>query len=363
MNRIRRFFLGTNGLFLILTAAMLGVASTPYWAFAQTKAATPKAKPVAAQKPIRLSRPIVGSKLSLSQAFKKSVPVSVEDLTSIEDHVQKLIPKLRASTVGVRIGRAQGSGVIISKDGYVLTAAHVSGAPGRSVILIMPNGKQLKGTSLGLNKTLDAGLIKITDKGNWPFLPIGDMKQVKMGDWCIATGHPGGFRPGRTPVVRLGRVILASSRVIHTDAVLVGGDSGGPLFDMHGRVIGINSRIGRPTTFNFHVPISAFSSDWGRLVRSESWGGRPVRRSAAIMGVNGDDHPKGCKITGVAPGYPAAKVGLKVGDIITKLDGKKVTSFQGLVALVGRKKPGDKVTVELIRGTKTLKIPLVLAKR
>ncbi|GAB4136972.1 MAG: hypothetical protein Tsb009_04320 [Planctomycetaceae bacterium] len=363
MKRIRQIFRGTNGFFLLLTAAMLGVASTPFWAYAQNQSSPALSKPVAALKPARISKPSVGPSLKLADALRKAVPVSVDDLSAIEKHVQSLIPKLTASTVGVRVGRAQGSGVIVSRNGYVLTAAHVTGAPGRQVIVILPNGKQLKATSLGVNRTLDAGLIKIDEKGNYPFRPIGDLKQVKTGDWCIATGHPGGFRPDRTPVVRLGRIIFANSRVIHTDAVLVGGDSGGPLWDMHGRVIGINSRIGRPTTFNFHVPISAYSSDWGRLVRSEAWGGRPAPRSQAIMGVSGEDHPKGCKVTSVAEGFPAIKAGIKVGDIITKLNGKQVTGFNSLVSLVGQHKPGDKVEVVVLRKGKPLKIILKLARR
>ena len=370
MARNRRVVTGANGLFALLTIGFLLVASTPFWA----KAAAPSAqaavkKPVVARKPlIARPHPAVGKRLSLHKVFRKSVPVSISDLAAIESHVQKLVPRLVAATVSVRIGSAQGSGVIVSKDGYILTAAHVSRTPGEKVTVTLPDGKIIFGITLGRNRGIDAGLIKITTKGIWPFAPLGDMAQVKAGDWCIAIGHPGGFKKGRTPVVRLGRVLQASSSVIRSDAVLVGGDSGGPLFDMHGRVIGVNSRIGRPTTYNFHVPVSAYSGSWLRLARAEEWGRsrrrrRPVPTTRAVIGISGELHAKGCRITDAPADYPAAKAGVKVGDVITRFDGKPVKGFDGLVRLVAKKKPGDKVLLELLRGKKTIKVTVVMIAR
>lgn len=370
MTRFCRLMRGSNSVFVMLTAAMLTVATTPFWAFAQgteTKAETP----AKALKPANVSRPSVGAELQLNASLKKAVPVSIDDLTSIEEHVEKLVPKLTAATVGVVVGRAQGSGVIVSKDGYILTAAHVSGTPGKTVTIILKGGKRVSGITLGLNRRIDAGLMKITTKGDYPFLPIGSMNQIKTGDWCIATGHPGGYRRGRTPVVRLGRVIYKNRGVIQTDAILVGGDSGGPLFDMHGRVIGINSRIGRQTTLNYHVPISAFTEDWGRLARSEAWGTRlgsrrrptPLPTSSAVIGVFGEDHEKGLRITRVSPNNPAEKAGIEVGDVITKFDGQAVKGLRGLITLVAKKKPGDKVKLTLLRDGKTIEKVVTLAPR
>lgn len=341
------------------------LAATFAFAIVLSFAARADDKPVRAAKPQAAAKavlPKVGEKLKLPAVFRKKAPADVRDLEAIQAHVQKLVPKLQASTVGLIIGRAQGSGVIVSKDGYVLTAAHVSGAAGRKVAVILPNGKRLLGTTLGANAGIDAGLVKITTPGKYPFLDMGNFKDVKVGDWCIALGHPGGFRPGRRPVVRLGRVIVAGSRFVQTDAVLVGGDSGGPLFDMHGRVMGINSRIGMSTVQNIHVPISAFTGDdFGRMAKSEVWGTR--FRRGAVMGVNGKDHPKGCEVTGVPRGFPAQSAGLKEGDVITRFDGKKVKNFQHLVQLVGRKNAGDKVVVEYLRDGKQHKTTLKLARR
>lgn len=339
---------------LFVLAALAGTA------FAQkTPVDAPKPKAVAKAPAAKVVAPKVGEKLKLPAAFSKKVPTSLEDLQAMQAHVEKLIAKIQAATVGVRVGGAQGSGVIVSKDGYVLTAGHVSGAAGRNVTIIMPNGKTYRAKSLGANQGVDSGLIKITDKGEWPVLSFGDMQDIKNGSWCLAVGHPGGYRGDRPPVIRLGRVIYAGATLIQTDAVLVGGDSGGPLFDMHGRVIGINSRIGRSVTQNIHVPISTYSDDWDRLAKSEVWGSRGNR---AMIGIQGENHPKGCRIAAVPDGYPGAKAGLKVGDIITKFDGQPVKSFDDLVALVGKKRPGNKIVIEYLRDDKTMKATVTLTR-
>lgn len=296
-----------------------------------------------------------------SAAFAKAAPESVEDLLAIEEQVQRIIGKITAATVGVRIGPAQGSGVIVSRSGYVLTAAHVSGSPGRSVTLILPSGRRVAGTTLGLNSDVDAGLIKIDEPGDWPYVEMGDLKNVKAGDWCIATGHPGGYREDRPPVVRLGRIVVVRSSVVQSDCTLVGGDSGGPLFDLEGRVVGINSRIGRPTSWNFHVPVSYYTRDWNRLANSEVLGGS--RSGGPMIGVAGEDHERGTRITRIVSGYPAEKAGLKVGDVILRIDGNAVEGFDGLVELIDQRKPGEKVAVDFLRDGDVRRVTLTLAER
>lgn len=294
--------------------------------------------------------------------FSKPVPVGIEDLRIIENRVKAIVQQLQRATVAVRNGRAAGSGVIVSKDGYVLTAAHVCGSPGRSVTLILFDGRRVKGKTLGTFHGVDAGLIKITEKGNWPVAEMGDSKKLKAGDWCIATGHPGGFDKARAPVVRLGRIVdNRRGKVIQTDCTLVGGDSGGPLYDIDGKVIGINSRIGPNTNWNFHVPVAQFRDNWDRLVAGEDWGGA-VRVRNAAMGIDGEDHDHGCLITRVPDGMPAKQAGLKKGDIITKLNGKRVTGIIDLAQRIGARKPGDTIKLEILRGDKTLEKDVTLVK-
>jgi S1-C subfamily serine protease len=210
---------------------------------------------------------------SLPAVFSKDQPDSVDDLKAIEAHVRRELEKITPAVVGVRIGNAQGSGVIVTKDGYVLTAGHVSGKPGRDAVIILPNGEMVKAKTLGSKGDIDSGMLKILGSREWPFVEMGKSENLKKGSWVLAIGHPGGFRPNRTPVVRLGRVLFTNEFVIRSDCTIVGGDSGGPLFDMNGQVVGIHSRIGGSITENIHVPILTYRKTWDRLAKGDVWGG------------------------------------------------------------------------------------------
>jgi serine protease Do len=288
-------------------------------------------------------------------------PENVDQLKALQKQVHEVLDKVLPCTVGVQIGAAQGSGVIVSKDGYVLTAGHVSAQPDRDVTLILRDGKKVKGKTLGNNRAIDSGMIKITDEGDWPFLEMGKSADLKRGQWVIAAGHPGGYRQGRTPPVRLGRVLDNNDNVIRTDCTLVGGDSGGPLFDLDGKVVGIHSRIGGTITSNMHVPVDTYRATWDRLAKSEVIGGRDA--NAAYLGIASDPDTKECKIKEVNADSPADKAGIKADDVITKLDGQKIENFDDLARVLGKKKAGDKVDVEVKRGEETLTLKVTLGKR
>ena len=160
----------------------------------------------------------------LRKIFDGGEPASLAELRAMEQHQRHLCAKVTACTVGIVIGSSHGSGVIISEDGYVMTAAHVAGAPNRKATVILPDGREVAGRSLGLYRTLDAGLIKINSAGPWPYAEQAKSDEVKVGQWCLATGHPGGFEEGRKPVVRIGRVLLKDKFAITTDCTLIGGD-------------------------------------------------------------------------------------------------------------------------------------------
>lgn len=295
----------------------------------------------------------------------KELPESLEDLKAYQAQVKRVLARAIPATVGVRVGNSAGSGVIIDKEGHVLTAAHVSGAPDVEITLILSDGKTVKGKTLGLNRGRDSGLIKITEKGDWPFVEMGKSADLKPGQWCIATGHPNGYRPGRPPVVRIGRVQGTGGGLIRTDCALVGGDSGGPLFDLDGKVIGIHSSIGGQLVQNQHVPIDTFHETWDRLARGDAWGGRGpvVTANAPWMGIERDPEEDRCIIKRVFEGSPAEKAGLKPDDLILKFDGTKIDNFEELPALILKKKVGDKVMLEVQRGKEIVKLELVLGKR
>jgi serine protease Do len=297
----------------------------------------------------------------LQMIFAGASPSSVDDLKAMQERLQTLVEKVSPSTVAIRVGPAQGTGVIISEDGYVLTAAHVGGRPNRDVTFVLPDGRIVKGKTLGLNRGIDAGLMKIDGEGPWPYMEMGTSDQVRPGQWCLAMGHPGGYQSGRRPVLRFGRVLSVDKNLIMTDCALVGGDSGGPLFDMDGKVIAIHSRIGNPLTVNIHVPVNTYRETWDRLVKAEQWGLFPG--SSPYIGVRGDPNVNSAQISEVFPNTPAERAGVKIGDVIVKFDGQSVDDFAALSAMVGERQPGEKIELEIRRGERTIVLELVIGQR
>ena len=252
----------------------------------------------------------------------------------------------------------------------MLTAGHVSRDPGQAVTVVFPDGRRVKAKSLGSNRDMDCGLVKIIEPGKWPCVPRGHSSKLKLGQWCLTIGHPGGFQTGRTPVVRLGRILQmqehSTEHFIRTDCPLIGGDSGGPLFDLDGKVIGIHSRIGQSLTYNFHVPVDEYSdSNWDRMVVGEVWGkrfpgGNPVTPYTPYLGFEAQQEP--CQVTKVEPESPAAKGGLQVADIILRFNGNKVDHLDEVRNQLDKKRIGDPVTVEVERHGTIVHLQLIVGK-
>lgn len=302
--------------------------------------------------PVNKSIPIPPS------AVTKPSPETIDDLKLFQSQTKAVAEKVIPCTVCLRVGQASGSGVIVSKDGLILTAGHVSGAPGQEISIVLHDGKIVKGKTLGVNRGIDSGMAQITTPGPWPYVEMGDLKELKTNQWSIAIGHPGGYKQGRSPVVRVGKLSIVNDRVLQTDNALVGGDSGGPLFDMQGRVIGIHSRIGNFITNNFHVPIGTYHDTWEQLLRGDTIG-----ESDVYMGVSADNDAKDCKLGSVTPNGPADKAGLKAGDVIKKFSGKDVNTYEEMKKMLYLKKPGDEVTLLVQRGDEYKEIKVTLGKR
>ncbi|MFO0876630.1 MAG: S1C family serine protease [Gemmataceae bacterium] len=306
-------------------------------------------------------------------ASVKPIPESVEDLKAIEKQVKAVLKKAMPATVAIIIpdpksgGISAGSGVIITEDGFVLTAGHISQTPNQKCTLVLPDGKRINGETLGWNRSRDAGLIKITDKGKWPSIKTGDSTKVVQGQWCLTVGHPGGYKPGRPPVVRLGRVLFSNRQWIQTDTPLVGGDSGGPLFDLEGNVIGIHSWISQSINGNMHVPVNTYKDNWDRMVKGEEWGralGSPDRpRSPVYLGVAFDLDTDDLKVTDVYTKTPASAAGIRTGDVLLTIDERKLARRPDLLNYLMKKKPGDSVAIELDRNGKTMKVTVTLGKQ
>ena len=288
-------------------------------------------------------------------------PMSVADLRTMQERIRVASQKLLSRTVAVRIGSAFGSGVVVSKDGYVATAAHVIGGPGQTAEIRFSDGRRMQGKTLGLNRAADAGLIKIAGGGPWDFAPLGKSADLEPGQWCLATGHPGGYEQGRGPVLRLGRVLTCRNDFLSSDCPLIGGDSGGPLFDLDGNVIAIHSRIADPLTANIHVPADRFHESWDRLARGEAWGLLPG--TMPFVGVQGDPDRDDAFVAEVVPGSPADRAGIRPGDLVTRFGEHPIDSFRSLVAVVQSREPGDRVVLEVERGNVKQRLTVVVGLR
>ncbi len=215
------------------------------------------------------------------QPLRAADPSTVPALKRVEAKSQAVAAKAVEATVGI-INQAltggghmgEGSGVVVSEDGLVLTAGHVLGQPGADLTVVFADGRRAAAKSLGANFSRDSGLAKITEPGKWPHVEMGRSDDLKPGAWCMALGHPGGVQQGRTPPIRLGRILVAgkNAKYLVSDATVISGDSGGPLFDLDGRVIGIHSNIGTSVNQNQHVPIDVYRSQWTELVAGKTFG-------------------------------------------------------------------------------------------
>ena len=294
--------------------------------------------------------------------FYGGIPKNLETLRIMETQIRRVSAIATECTVSVQIGPAQGCGAIITASGYVLTAAHVAMRPGKTANLTLSDGRVIRATSLGLDRRFDAGLLKI-DPGqgsNWPHAALGSSEGLVPGMWCIATGHPGGYEPTRGPVVRVGRILESRPGSLLTDCALIGGDSGGPLFDLAGELIAIHSRIGNDVAENLHVPIDIYEDSWQRMAQGDAWGYLPGFRP--VLGVRGRNSDDSAIVVSVRRGSPADKAGIVPGDVIERFGDKPVKDFRTLRSAVADTMPGERVDLWLRRDGQARRIRLEIGR-
>lgn len=300
---------------------------------------------------------------------------TVEQMKEMEAKVKALVEKNTPSVVSL-IGEKSpgaGSGTIISADGLILTAAHVTKGNDYMVV-VFPNGKQARCKVLGADYRRDVSLAKIEQPGTYVFTEIGDSKTLEPTTVVVAMGHPGGYDLRRTPPVRIGRIVSKDmGGFLVSDATLIGGDSGGPLFNLEGKVIGVHSSIGTSLAFNRCAPTEAAKISWDRMLAGERWGtlglpelrpGRAAGNGRPVIGAALDPESKdGARINEVSAKSPAEAAGLKAGDRITKVGGTEVKTSEELIEQIGKSKPGDKVEVVYQRDGTEQKAELTLISR
>ena len=285
-------------------------------------------------------------------------PTTIEHLREMEKVFARLEKQVASATVNIQVGDAQGSGVVVSRDGYILTAAHVIERPYNDAKITFADGSTANAVTLGMNRVIDSGMLKITDKGKWKFLDIGESRDLAPGKWVMAIGHPGGLTEGRGLVYRAGRINDVDGRrgFLKTDCALVGGDSGGPLVDLNGFVIGIHSRIGQQLIDNFHVPIDIYSQEWDELAKGVVVGG-----TESWMGIAPDrDETSMLKVKSVNKYSGAAKAGIQAGDVILKVNEYEIENIAALLRTLRKFRPRDKVKVKISRDDEEIELEVTL---
>jgi len=341
-----------------------------------------------------------GSQIAITEeSFLPATPVSYEGNTSIAGvdfteaaektvhavvHVKNMtVSRGNPSMQDLMYGRAPmrqavgtGSGVIITKDGYIVTNNHVI-ANSTALEVTLNDNRTYKATLIGTEPASDIALIKIDAEVDLPFVTFGDSDQLKIGEWVLAVGNPFNL----TSTVTAG-IISAKGRdldvrdatpqsFIQTDAAVNPGNSGGALVNTRGELIGINTAIQSPTGsytgYSFAVPSNNARKviqdlmEFGFVQKGMLGisGGDLNGRIATEMGLGSSE---GIYVSAVVANSGADNAGLKKGDIITNIDGVRMKSFAALTGYIGSKNPGDRVSATILRDGKERSIAIEVTK-
>jgi serine protease Do len=279
-----------------------------------------------------------------------------------------------------RQAQSLGSGFIISSDGYIVTNNHVvspgaEGATVDSITVILPDRSEYPATLVGRDVKSDLAVLKITPRKSLPYVKFGDSTKARVGDWVVAIGNPFGLGSTVTAgiISALHRNTTgADDRFIQTDASINQGNSGGPMFDMAGNVIGINSQILSPSGGNVGIGF-AIPSEQAIPIIDTLRKGQTVKRGYLGIQISplsedmadslGLPKNHGEFVQGVEPGKAADQAGIKPGDVIVRVNNREVTPDETLSFIVGSLAIGSKVPIELVRSGKHVTVTATVAQR
>ena len=254
-----------------------------------------------------------------------------------------------------------GSGFVIEADGLVVTNHHVI-AEARSVQVRLSDGRSFEAKVVGSDPATDLALLRLPGAEGLPTVVLGESKTLEVGDWVVAMGNPMGLDHSATVgiVSGKGRGSLGLYRdsyidFLQTDADIAPGSSGGPLFNLRGEVVGINTAVGASLQPGFAIPIDQAKN----IVEQLRDGGEVVRGWLGAGNQPGHEGP-GAAIGSVYDGTPAARAGLRTGDVIEALDGEPIASFEELRARVGDRRPGEGVKLKVKRDGGTVELDATL---
>jgi serine protease Do len=280
-----------------------------------------------------------------------------------------------------REAQSLGSGFIITADGYVVTNNHViqpdSGrAQLQEVTVTMPDGTEYPAEVVGTDPQSDLAVLKINRREPFPYVHFGNSNDARVGDWVIAIGNPFGL--GGTVTSGIVSAVVrttgagAYERFIQTDASINRGNSGGPLFDMEGNVIGINNAIFSPSGgsvgIGFAIPAETAQPIVQKLIAGEEivrgyLGVRIQPMTDDLADSLGLPPNRGEFVQSVQPGEPAEQAGLREGDVVLRVDGKEVTPDQTLSFIVANIEPGKRINLEIIRDGDRRTVPVTVGRR
>ena len=341
---------------------------------------------------IQASVPRAGAPMSFADMVAKLQPAVVNISTTQRVQVstnpfagtpfEGLVPQGQGGGQPVtRQAESLGSGFVISADGYVVTNNHVisagqRGAVVESITVTFPDRREFKAKLIGRDVQSDLAVLKI-EGTNLPFVRFGDSRQARVGDWVVAIGNPFGLGGSVTAGIisathRVTGQGGAYDRFLQTDASINRGNSGGPMFDLQGNVIGINSQILSPTGGNVGIGF-AIPAEQAKPIVDTLMGGGAIKRgylgvqmqelTADLAESFGVPKNGGTIVARVEPGQAAEKAGIRQGDVIVRVNNQDVTPDQTLSFIVANVTPGARIPVDLIRDGKRQTVTVTVGTR
>lgn len=259
-----------------------------------------------------------------------------------------VLDRVVPATVAVDFGGRFSTGVLISREGDVLTAGHAVVSPGKEVTVRLRDGRRLKGKTMGVARDLDLGLVRIDEKGEWPIVEFGDARNMPKDQLYVGVAHKKNVPTEEAPAAHIVGLQRVLQGLVWTDFDLSDWCAGGPLVDKDARLIGIQQGRSQFGGFLYSQLIDV-QAVLNRLRNNEVWGVWPSG-AGPMFGVHIDTAPQGCRVTEVYQDTPAAGAGLRVGDLVVKIDGRPVRRLDDIYRRLGEMDPGQQVALELRRG-------------
>jgi serine protease Do len=314
---------------------------------------------------------------SLSPLVKKVLPavvnIAVTETVSGGDMLSQLPPELRDTPLGREFRRrfssrreqvaGAGSGFIVDPSGIIVTNNHVVGHADK-IVVSLTDGRQLPAQVLGHDELTDVAVIKVQGAEPLPAVTWGDSRKVEVGDWVLAAGNPFGLGGSVTVgiISAEGRDLGSGpfDNFLQLDAPINPGNSGGPVFNMDGQVIGVSSVIVSPTGASVGIGFAIPSETVTRIVNQLLAKGTIER---GWLGVSVEDRDEGVLIANLDRTGPAAKAGMRAGDLVVAINGERIDSSRGLIRAVAIVSPGNSITITVRRQGRDMDIPVNVGRR